>query len=164
VRRAVNLLDIDYAVVVDTEYDLWEMYGTEGWPARYLWNQEGRLAHFHYGEGAYAETEQAVQELLGIENEPVVAPVRPEDAAGVLLPAQSEDRPGPYSGPYEAGGVWAVLEGRGEARANGLRVAVEGPGCYPLLKHHHHTRGELSLELDEGVTCHAVCFTPGRTP
>ena len=32
-------------------------------------------------------------------------PVRPEDAPGVLLPAQTEDQPGAYSGPYEAGGV-----------------------------------------------------------
>ena len=40
-------------------------------------------------------------------------PVRPEDEDGVLLPAQTADQPGAYSGPYEAGAVWAVLEGAG---------------------------------------------------
>ena len=30
----------------------------------------------------------------------------------MLLPAQTEDQPGAYSGPYEAGGVWAVLGAR----------------------------------------------------
>ena len=37
--------------------------------------------------------------------------MRPEDEPGVLLQAQTEDQPGPYSGPYEAAGVWAVLSG-----------------------------------------------------
>jgi hypothetical protein len=166
VRAAVERLGIEYPVVVDESYDIWDMYGTEGWPARYLWNQAGRLDYFHYGEGAYAETERAIQGLLEIAGEEPLAPVRPEDAPGVLLPAQTEDQPGAFSGPYEAGGVWAVLDGEGEARANGRTVRVAGPGCYPLLEHARHTRGQLALELDDGVTCHAVSFTPGlpQTP
>ncbi len=56
------------------------------------------------------ETELEIQELLGVEREPL-APVRPEDEPGLLLPAQTEDQPGAYSGPYEAGGVWAVRRG-----------------------------------------------------
>ncbi len=88
-------------------------------------------------------------------------PLRPEDVPGVLLPAQTADQPGAYSGPYEAGGVWAVLEGSGEVRANGKRHPVDGPGAYPLLEHPRHTRGVLELEIGDGVICHATCFTPG---
>jgi len=95
-----------------------------------------------------------------VEREPV-APLRPEDRPGARLAPQSEDRAGPYSGPYAAGGVWAVLEGRGSVRANGRQVAVEHPGCYPLIEHDRHTEGVLELEVGAGVTCHAVCFTPG---
>jgi hypothetical protein len=87
--------------------------------------------------------------------------LRPEDAEGVLLPAQTEDQPGAYSGPYEAGGVWAVLEGEGEVVANGRAIAVAEPGCYPLLEHPHHTAGVLDLHVGAGVACHATCFTPG---
>ena len=88
--------------------------------------------------------------------------MRPEDAEGVLLPAQTADQPGAYRGPYEAGGVWAVLEGdRGGARRRGAPCAVDGPGCYPLVEHPHHTAGVLDLEVGPGVTCHATCFTPG---
>ncbi|HEY2438899.1 MAG TPA: DipZ protein, partial [Solirubrobacteraceae bacterium] len=86
---------------------------------------------------------------------------RPEDAPGAVLAPQSEDVPGPYSGPYEAGGVWAVLEGAGTATANGTVVAVDHPGCYQLISHPRSTSGELNLELSPGVVCHAVCFTPG---
>jgi hypothetical protein len=161
VPAAVQRLELAYPVVVDTELEIWERYGNLGWPARYLFNQEGMLFEHHYGEGAYAETERAIQELLGIE-QPLVEPVRPEDAPGAALEPQSEDVEGAYSGPYRAGGVWAVLEGSGSVTANGRTLAVEGPGCYELLSHPASTTGELELELGAGVRCHAVCFTPGR--
>ena len=160
VGAAVERLGIEYPVVVDVEHDIWAFYGNEGWPARYLWNGEHRLHEFHYGEGAYDETERAIQELLGID-EPLVEPVRPEDEPGVLLPAQTSEQEGAYSGPYEAGGVWAVLDGRGTVRANGRGITVERPGCYPLLEHERHTSGQLELDVGPGVTCYATCFTPG---
>jgi hypothetical protein len=112
------------------------------------------------GEGAYAETEAAIQELLGVEREPV-APRRAEDVPGLMLPAQTEDQPGAYSGPYAAGAVWAVLDGHGVVTANGREIAVEHPGAYPLIEHERHTEGMLELEVGDGVVCHAVCFTPG---
>jgi thiol-disulfide isomerase/thioredoxin len=160
VRAAVARLGIEYPVVIDERLELWDFYGNEGWPARYLWDLEGALYSMHYGEGAYAETEREIQALLGVERE-VLAPLRPEDAEGVLLPAQTADQPGAYSGPYEAAGVWAVLEGAGTVRANGREIAVDTPGAYPLVEHERHTRGELAFEVGAGVTCHATCFTPG---
>ncbi len=136
------------------------MYGIQGWPSRYLWDRDQQLADFHLGEGGYGETELAIQRLLGVERESL-APLRPEDEPGVLLQAQTEDQAGPYSGPYEAGGVWAVLSGTGSVSANGAEIAVEHPGAYPLIEHDRHTAGVLDLQVGDGVTCHAVCFTPG---
>jgi hypothetical protein len=159
VRRAVERLEIPYPVAVDHRLELWDMYGNRGWPARYLWDRRGSLFSLHYGEGAYEETELEIQELLGIERAPL-PPLRAEDAAGALLPAQTEDRPGAYSGPYEAGGVHAVLEGTGEAIANGRIIEVAEPGCYELVSHAHHTEAVLDLRIGPGVTCHATCFTP----
>jgi thiol-disulfide isomerase/thioredoxin len=161
VRPAVERLGVPYPVVVDTELEIWELYGNLGWPARYLFNQDGMLFEHHYGEGGYAETEQAIQELLEI-SEPLVEPVRPEDAPDALLAAQSEDVEGPYSGPYVAGGVWAVLDGSGTVSVNGSELRVDHPGCYELLSHPRSVEGELELAIGRGVRCHAVCFTPGR--
>ena len=163
VRRAVQRLGIEYPVVLDTQLEVWDLYGNEGWPGRYLWDTRGALFSMHYGEGAYQETELEIQELLGVEREPV-PPVRPEDEPGLLLPAQTEDQPGAYSGPYEAGGVWAVLEGHGEVRVGGRPRLVEFPGCHPLAEHPHHTAGVLEFEVGPGVTCHMTCFTPGVAP
>jgi thiol-disulfide isomerase/thioredoxin len=160
VRRAVERLGINYPVVVDLQLELWDLYGNVGWPGRYLWDAGGSLYSLHYGEGAYQESEREIQALLGVEREPL-PPVRPEDEPGLMLPPQTEDQKGAYSGPYEAGGVWAVLEGVGEVRANDRTIAVSEPGCFPLLEHPHHTVGRLELEVGAGVTCHATCFTPG---
>jgi hypothetical protein len=160
VRRAVERLEIPYPVVIDTRLEIWDMYGNEGWPARYLWDPKSSLFSLHYGEGAYAETEREIQELLGVERD-VVAPVRPEDEPDALLAAQTEDQPGAYCGPYEAGAAWGVLGGSGELRVNGRTVAVEHPGCHPLVVHERHTEAVLELETGPGLECYATCFTPG---
>jgi hypothetical protein len=78
-----------------------------------------------------------------------------------LIAAQSEDVPGPYSGPYEAGAVWAVVDGAGILRANDRDITVTEPGCIALVEHGRHTHAVLELEPGPGVIVHATCFTPG---
>jgi thiol-disulfide isomerase/thioredoxin len=166
VRDAVARLGIPYPVLIDSELTVWRDYGNEGWPARYLFDGRARLFDYHYGEGAYAETELAIQELLETELEPL-APLRPEDAPDAALAAQTADQEGPYSGPYEAGGVWAVLDGvgtvtvNGGSAAGGRELTVSHPGAYELLEHDRHTVGVLDLKVGRGVRCLATCFTPG---
>jgi hypothetical protein len=168
VRGAVARLEIAYPVLIDSALEVWEDYGNVGWPARYLFDGRARLVDYHHGEGGYGETELAIQELVGVEREPM-APLRPEDAPGARLLAQTEDQPGAYSGPYEAGGVWAVLDGVGTVGIAGgaeteTELTVGHPGAYPLLEHRRHTAGVLELECGDGVECLATCFTPGVAP
>jgi hypothetical protein len=166
VRAAVTRLGIDYPVLIDAELEVWEDYGNLGWPARYLFDGRSRLVDYHHGEGAYAETELAIQELVGIEREPL-APLRPEDVPDARLLPQTAEQPGAYSGPYEAGGVWAVLDGAGIVQVNGgavtsgAELTVTRPGAYPLIEHERHTSGVLDLQIAAGVRCYATCFTPG---
>jgi hypothetical protein len=166
VRDAVARLGVAYPVLIDSELELWREYENLGWPARYLFDGHARLFDYHYGEGAYAESELAIQELLGVRREPL-EPLRAEDAPDALLVAQTRDQQGPYSGPYEAGGVWAVLDGAGTVTVNGGDAAgghtleIAQPGAYPLLEHDSHTVGVLDLRIGTGVRCLATCFTPG---
>jgi hypothetical protein len=161
VRRAVARLGIEWPVAIDTQLEMWSVYGNRGWPARYLWDQELLLQSLHYGEGAYAQTEREIQALLGVPEREPVAPVRPEDAPDALLAAQTEDQPGAYSGPYEAGGAYAVVGGAGVLRVNGREVAVREPGVVTLAEHRRHTRARLELSPGPGVEVFATCFTPG---
>jgi hypothetical protein len=171
VREAVERLGIEYPVLIDSELEVWEDYGNQGWPARYLFDGRARLFEYHYGEGGYTETERAIQKLLAVEREPL-APLRPEDTADAQLVPQTADQPSAYSGQYEAGGVWGVFDGTGTVRVTvsastagtsvpSTELTVTHPGAYQLIEHERHTAGVLTLEIGAGVTCHATCFTPG---
>ncbi len=160
VAAAVERLGIEYPVVVDVDHQIWLEYENVGWPARYLFNGEHFLFEYHFGEGGYADTELAIQELLGIDRE-TVEPVRPEELPNAVLVPQTEDVTGPYSGPYEAGGVWGVFDGSGVATINGDVVAIPAGGAYELISHERHTEGVFDLEVSDGLVVLAVCFTPG---
>jgi hypothetical protein len=163
VRAAVRRLGIEHPVVLDTEFALWREYGNEGWPARYLFDRSLHLHSFHYGEGAYDETEAEIAELTGVES------TRRESfpADGALV-VPTPEQAGAWSGPYEAGAVWAVLEPAATAackpprlRVNGAEIAVPHAGCFALVEHERHSAGVLELELGTDVTCHAIQFTAG---
>jgi hypothetical protein len=153
VRAAVARLHIEHAVCLDPGFAVWRAYDNEGWPARYLFDGETRLFEYHLGEGGYADIERDV-----------VAPVRPEDAPDAPIVAQTPDQPGPYSGPYAAGAVWAVVSGAGRLEVDGAPIAVEHPGAVCVVAHPHHTEGVIDLRPGPGVIVHATCFTPGVAP
>jgi len=163
VARAVRRLGIEHPVLLDTDLRLWRTYENEGWPARYLFNPELRLFEVHLGEGGYRETEAAIQELLGVERD-MVSYQHPEEDPDARIVVPSADQAGAWSGPYEAGAVWAVLEGAGTVMVNGDQRSVPDTGAHLLIDHRHHEHGVLELEVGPGLSCHAVCFTPGVVP
>ena len=71
VRKAVNDMDIDYPVAVDSDYAIWNAFDNHYWPALYFVDKEGAIRDHHFGEGRYEQSERRIQELLGIEREPV---------------------------------------------------------------------------------------------
>ena len=71
VRRATQERAIDYPVVVDNDYEVWTAFANHYWPALYFADREGVIRDHHFGEGRYEKLERAIQQLLGIEREPV---------------------------------------------------------------------------------------------
>ncbi len=63
-KDAVQRLNIPYAVAQDNDGGTWQAYGTRYWPTLFLIDKRGHLRYTHIGEGAYGETEQAIQALL----------------------------------------------------------------------------------------------------
>jgi thiol-disulfide isomerase/thioredoxin len=55
---------IQYPVVMDSDHAIWNRWGNQYWPALYLVNRSGQVCYSHYGEGAYARTEQEIRALL----------------------------------------------------------------------------------------------------
>jgi thiol-disulfide isomerase/thioredoxin len=71
VRHATRELGVDYPVVIDNDFAVWQSLANQYWPAVYLVDRDGRIRFHHFGEGNYEETERAIQQLLGIDEETV---------------------------------------------------------------------------------------------
>jgi thiol-disulfide isomerase/thioredoxin len=112
VRRAVRELDVGYAVVIDNDFTIWRSFENHYWPAVYLVDGDGRVGFHHFGEEAYEETERAIQQLLGVDEELVRV-----DAGGLAEAADwgALRSPETYVG-------YARGERRSDARADGLAL------------------------------------------
>lgn len=90
VRRAVAAQAIDYPVVLDAEFAIWQAYANKYWPAKYFVGVDGKIKARHFGEGAYGESEQLLQHLIAEQPgfsaplPPIMEPIRDEDAPGAV--------------------------------------------------------------------------------
>lgn len=87
VMRAVREHGIEYPVVLDNDYAIWQAYANRYWPAKYLIDGNGYLRGYHHGEGAYREIEEALQALLRESFPQILLP-------GLMEPVRDEDAPG----------------------------------------------------------------------
>ena len=61
---AIQRLEIPYPVSQDNDGTTWRAYRSRYWPTLFLIDKWGQIRYTHIGEGAYAETEAAIQALL----------------------------------------------------------------------------------------------------
>ena len=87
VQRALREHGIEYPVVLDNDYAIWQAYTNRFWPAKYLVDGQGYLRGYHHGEGAYRETEEALQALLRESFPEILLP-------GLMEPLRDDDKPG----------------------------------------------------------------------
>ena len=186
VASGLERLRVDFPVAIDAQHDLWQAYGCSGWPSLFLWRQGGALAWFHFGEGEYEATEEAIQAELREQDAlrelpPPMAPLRPTDAPGApvmppteeLFPGGSWERPWVagedgerLDAAYEAGGAFATIEGSGEVAveldgSSVDTVAVDGPALYPIVEHPRHEHHSLTLRPSSGLRIWSVSFAAG---
>ena len=67
VAAAVSEYGITYPVVQDNDFTTWRNYENRYWPAKYLIDKDGVVRYYHFGEGDYDITEQAIAQLLDTE-------------------------------------------------------------------------------------------------
>jgi hypothetical protein len=187
-EAALARIGIRHPVAADLDYAIWHDYGCEGWPSVFLWGRGGALRWFHFGEGAYRETELAIHEELragGADSLPLpLAPLRPTDAPGALVIAPTPELfpGGSISEPwvagederslsldYEAGGAFASADGDGELEValdgeDRRAVRVDSPALYELAAHRHHERHALRIDASSGVRLWSISFAPGVPP
>ncbi len=64
VTNAIKQFKIPYPVALDNNYDTWNAYNNQYWPAEYLIDANGQIRRTEFGEGNYPESEQAIRTLL----------------------------------------------------------------------------------------------------
>jgi hypothetical protein len=184
VEAAVQRLGIEFAVAPDPAYEVWKAYGNEVWPALYLWDRRGILRYFHFAEGAYEDTERAIQELLleiddELELPEPMAPLRDTDRADALVhpptahtylePDRSgrSVREGERLGiRYVGAAAAAVLDGDGQVDVlvdgdHVRTIALDGSRLYELVEHEVHSEHELALVFRAPALAYAFSFAPG---
>ena len=67
-KKAIVDLNVPYAIAVDNDGGTWRAYKNRYWPTLYLLDKRGHIRYVHIGEGAYEETETAIEALLAEEH------------------------------------------------------------------------------------------------
>jgi len=76
ITRAATQLGVHYPIAVDNDYDTWNSYQNNYWPAEYLIDATGTVRHIDDGEGQYAQTETFIRQLLVAADPKVQLPPR----------------------------------------------------------------------------------------
>jgi hypothetical protein len=186
VGAGLKRLGVEHPVAIDADRELWFDYGCRGWPSLFLWGRGGVLRWYHFGEGEYTATEEAIQEALreidALHPLPSpLKPLRPTDAPGAaVMPPTPELFPAgegealevandsePIEVSYEAGGAYATLEGQGALLASldggpAVELAVDGAGLFELADHARHESHLLRIEPAAGaVAVWSLSFAAG---
>src|SRR5215208_5663869 len=69
VRQATKVREIDYPVVIDNDYEIWDAFDNHYWPALYVIDADGIIRDHHFGEGRYEQSQRVIQRLLGVARE-----------------------------------------------------------------------------------------------
>jgi len=64
VETAIRDSRLPYPIVMDNDYQIWQAFGNNAWPAFYLVDGSGRIRYRYFGEGHYTEIERNIQQLL----------------------------------------------------------------------------------------------------
>jgi hypothetical protein len=174
VAAGLRDLGVEFPVAIDAKRDLWHAYGCEGWPSLFLWSIGGALSWFHFGEGEYRGSEEAIQaelrELDALRSLPEpMEPLRPSDAPGALVMPPTEElfpEDGKLEIDYEAGGAYATVEGKGALTVTfdgkePNQLQIDDARLYELTLHKSHERHSLTLEPSPGLRICSVSFAAG---
>lgn len=64
VYRGITEFGLTYPIALDNDFETWRAYDNHSWPAKYLFDANGRLRGKWVGEGRYPEIEASIRVLL----------------------------------------------------------------------------------------------------
>jgi hypothetical protein len=64
IDRGIRDHRLTYPIAIDNDFAIWRTFENNAWPAKYLFDSEGRLVKRWVGEGGYDEIETEIRRLL----------------------------------------------------------------------------------------------------
>jgi len=64
IDRGISDHGLTYPIAIDNDFAVWRAVGNNAWPAKYLFDAEGRLVDRWIGEGSYDRVEAEIRRLL----------------------------------------------------------------------------------------------------
>jgi glutathione peroxidase-family protein len=80
IDRGIREHKLTYPIAIDNEFAVWRALGNDAWPAKYLFDGEGKLVKRWVGEGRYDEIESEIRRLLTAGNPRVQLPAVSHEA------------------------------------------------------------------------------------
>jgi len=78
VTKAVEDMGIDWPVLLDNDFKMWNAYENSYWPSKYFIDATGEIRYYHFGEGEYDSSRKVIEKLLK------EAGIKPEESAITL--------------------------------------------------------------------------------
>jgi len=66
IDRGIRDHELTYPVAIDNDFAIWHAFGNDAWPAKYLFDDRGRLVRRWVGEGSYDDIEREIRRLLAV--------------------------------------------------------------------------------------------------
>jgi cytochrome c biogenesis protein CcdA/thiol-disulfide isomerase/thioredoxin len=85
VRESTRRLKLRYPIALDNEFATWGAWHNQYWPAKYLIDKAGHVRYYHFGEGEYEQTEDAIRTLLGADA-PAASGLAEDSPHGLFTP------------------------------------------------------------------------------
>jgi len=64
IDRGIRDHRLSYPIAVDNDFAIWQAFGNDAWPAKYLFDAQGKLVRRWAGEGSYDQIESEIRRLL----------------------------------------------------------------------------------------------------
>jgi thiol-disulfide isomerase/thioredoxin len=154
IDRGIRDHGLTYPIAIDNQFAIWRALGNDAWPAKYLFDADGRLVKRWAGEGRYDEIESEIRRLLVAANTHVQLPDVSHEVAAFARTGQPS-----YAGitnetyvgsdRREPGG--ATLEGDWRTERQYIELR-KGQGKIQLS----FTAGEVNLVMQPGPSGNAA--------
>ena len=121
VRRAAKRFELPWPVVSDVRGNIWNAYGSQFWPNRYLIDQKGNIVMQVKGEGNNVPMEKRIRELLA-KDHPEVMKVPPDPPENTFAPQCGRPTAETYVGNWFGRGALQNSQGYRNDEATNFRA------------------------------------------